>query len=271
MQVILLALLWLFLSNIALADSQLTLSPGVMYFDYEERDDDGSFIDGETGPVPGVSAEFKYIFPSKIIGALYGGLYIGEVEYDGHADDLAKTPVTTDTKANYFSLGADARIPLEGLPTRMNLNVGYLFKRWERDIRPTFSPAIGAVAGLYEVYHWQELSMGFEWAPVKQEWQQWNFYAGIFQTYNPNIVINKKAEGNGEPKLYMGTDTGFKVSAQWMQSKQTKNQMGFRATYKTWRFGKSNSELISGGTELITEPKSRSRLLFIELVFPVFN
>ena len=249
------------LFNTVYADNRLVISPGVMYFDYEERDENGSFLDGETGPVLGVRAAVEWRLESNITGVVFGSIYSGTVDYDGHTQ--SGTPVQTDTDANYFTLGVAAKTPIQFSDFKTNINVGYAFKRWERDIQP-----IGVVSGLYEVYQWEEISLGADVLLVGPDSRQWNLYAGVFQTREPNIVINLEADGDGKPKLFMGTDTGMQFSAQWMGATKKTRDTGVKLTYKTWKFGRSNSQSISGGRE-ITEPKSRTQLIFLELVMAI--
>lgn len=248
----------------ARAEGRFSLLPGVFYFDYEETAEDGSFLDGETGPVPGISAQFEHQFKSGIGAIIHGGIYSGTVDYDGHAEPSGE-PATSTTDANYFSLGALALFPKQKGEFDLQFLMGYQIRRWERDIQPTVVPGIGLVSGLYEVYEWEELSMGFEVTVDKKNSQQWKYYAGVFQTRNPEISIDLTADGDGKPRLFMGSDIGYQLSAQWLTAVNTTLDMGVKFSYKRWRFGRSNSEPISGG-RLVTEPDSRTNIYLLELV-----
>ena len=249
----------------ALAETRLVFFPGVFYFDYEETTSNGTFLDGETGLVPGLSAQLDYQTSSQITAILHGGIYSGEVDYDGHASPSG-TPVQSKTKANYYNIGVAALFPIEEMPLKTNFSVGYQLNRWERDIQSTVSPFVGYVSGLYEIYEWEELSMGVEIHLKERFSQQWSLYAGTFQTLDPRIKIDLESSGDGKPKLYMGSDTGFELSVQWATSAGNKLQTGWKMSYKQWRFGKSNSLPISG-SRTIVEPDSESSLLMLELVF----
>lgn len=268
MRVLLIAICLLSLDD-ALADTRLVFLPGVLYFDYVETASDGTFLDGETGPVPGLSMQLEYQGSSTVTAILHGGIYSGMVDYDGHASPSG-IPVQTETKANFFNLGAFALFPLEGSSVKTNFVIGYQVRRWERDIQSTVSPSIGRVAGLFELYEWEEFSLGTEIHLDEQFSQQWSFYVGLFQTWDPRIKINLESSGDGKPKLYMGSDTGFEASAQWMIKAQGQWYTGWKMTFKHWQFGQSNTAQISGG-RTIFEPNSETKLLMLELVIASKN
>lgn len=267
MKLLTIAICCLIVVPTAYAESRLMFLPGVFYFDYEETAEDGSFLDGETGPVPGISAQLEYQFASGIGAVVHGGIYSGTVDYDGHAEPSGE-PATSKTDAKFFSLGALALFPKQKGEFDLQFLMGYQIRRWERDIQPTVVPGLGFVSGLYEVYEWEELSMGFEVTVDKKNVQQWKFYAGVFQTRNPEITIDLTADGDGEPRLFMGTDIGYQLSVQRLTKINNKLDLGARLSYKTWRFGRSNSQPISGG-RLVTEPDSRTNLIMLEFVLAI--
>lgn len=252
------------LAEQALAETRLIFQPGIVYFDYEETTDNGIFLDGETGPVAGLSLQLEHGFSIGMTGIIHGGAYSGTVDYDGHVSPSGE-PVQTDSDANFFTLGAAVLVPLDDPAAGTSFRLGFIYKRWERDIQPTVSPLVGYVSGLYEVYEWEELSVGAVVTPAASDLQRWRFYAGLFQTVNPRITINLRARGDGKPRLYMGTDTGMELSAQWMGQEKGNWMTGFQFSYKTWRFGKSNTQAISGGGS-VTEPRSRTHLWLFEFV-----
>lgn len=254
------------LSN-ASAQNQLLLLPGILYFDYEETAEDGSFLDAETDPISGLSAEYKFQHASGIRGVIHGGMYTGNVEYDGHAYPTGQ-PVTTYTKTNIFNLGAIASFPLQDSASTVYFNIGYEFRRWERDIQPTVDPVIGQVSGLYEVYEWSEFSMGLELNLNDALKNQWTFYAGAFRTINPRIEIDLSANGNGKPRLYMGSDLGVELSAQWLAARKSRSQAGAKLSYKHWRFGQSNSEVLPDNS-VVTEPRSRTHIIQLEYILAI--
>lgn len=247
-----------------MADSQFSLMPGILYFDYEETAEDGSFLDAETDPLAGLSLKIENKYVSGIRSVIHGGIYSGNVEYDGHAYPSGE-PVTTYTRTRIFHLGASVKFPLQYSPLATYFNVGYQLRRWERDIRPTVDPVIGQVAGLYEVYEWGEYAMGFEIYIGDSHKNQWILYAGAFQTIDPQIEIDLSANGNGKPRLYMGSDTGLQLSAQWMGARKSLSRTGVRLSYKFWRFGQSNSETLPNN-DVVTEPRSRTHILQLEFV-----
>lgn len=251
----------------AQAESQFSLMPGMFYFDYEETAEDGSFLDAETDPVPGLSAEFEYLYLSGVRGVIQGGVYTGNVDYDGHAYPSGQ-PVTTYTKTKIFHLGAIAKFPLQRSPLQTYFNIGYEFRLWERDIQPTFNPVIGQVSGLYEVYEWNEYSMGFELHFNNASRSQWILYAGAFQTINPRIEIDLTADDNGKPRLYMRSDLGYRFSVLWMQAEKSRSSAGVKLSYKFWRFGQSNSEVLPDNS-VVTEPRSRTHIIQLEYILAI--
>jgi len=253
----------------ACADNRLSVLPGYYYFNYKETTDNGSFLDGETGPLYGVSAQFDYIDDTGITSILQGGIYDGKVNYDGHAYPSG-VPITSQTNTNLYYLGALMVFPLQASGVRTGISLGYQLRRWERQILSTYSPVVGRVSGLYEVYEWVEISIGAEVHLQEQYSQQLSFYAGVFQTRDPEIEINLVADGDGKPRLDLGTDTGYEFSAQWMGKLKSDSYAGFKASFKSWNFGRSANERTTTGRNIF-EPNSRSRLFMLEFVLTSKN
>jgi len=250
----------------AYAESETELSPGLMYFNYEETGDDGSFLDGETGPVLGATFTWSHDLAQSFKGIIFGGIYTGTVDYDGHTQ--SGTPVQTDTQADFFTLGFAAQLPMQSTSNGLSLLLGYRFKRWERDIQ-----SVGIVSGLFEVYQWQELSLGLQLFSNVDAKTQWRFYGGLFQTRNAEIEINLAAEGFGRPSLPLGSDTGLEAGVQYMGFGNNERDLGFRFSYRTWKFGRSPNEISSGpgGTVLIHEPRSETSIFLFEVIVATSN
>ena len=263
-------LLFLFLGlanvGIANAENRVILSPGLMYFDYEERGDNGAFLDGETGSVLGATIALERSFNSKFSAILFGGIYTGTVNYDGHTQ--IGDPIQTDTQADFFTFGVEAQLPLAEFNKNFYLITGYRYKRWERDIQP-----VGSVSGLFEVYQWQEFSLGVQLFSNIVKSTQWSIFGGFFQTRNAEIEINLASEGYGKPSLSLGSDTGFEFGIQHMDFRNNEQDMGFRFSYRTWKFGRSPNEIASGsgGTVLIHEPRSETSTFLFEVIIPTSN
>lgn len=250
----------------AYADNRFSVAPGLMYFDYEERGDDGSFLDGETGPVFGATVTLERNINYKDTAVLYGGIYTGTVDYDGHTQ--SGIPIQTDTKANFYTLGAAAQVPVEGQGNTLSVIIGYRLKRWERDIQ-----SVGFVSGLYEIYQWQEFNLGAQYTLKQPDNTDWRFFAGLFRTQNANIKIDLSPQGYGKPELSLGTDTGLELSIQWMKVRPNNRDLAVKLSYKAWEFGRSPNELSSGpsGTVIVHEPKSETSTIMLELVISSSN
>lgn len=248
--------------NVSYAQNRLVLTPGVMYFDYEETGDDGSFLDGETGPVPGVNAAVEIQYYPKFTGIVFGGYYSGTVDYDGHTQ--AGLPIQTKTKEDFFTLGVAAQFPVGNRQSELLLQTGYAFKRWERDIQ-----SIGNVSGLFEIYAWQELSFGALVTIEAENNSRLNLYWGIFKTRNADIEINLSSDGYGRPVLPLGSSVGLELAAQWMSTKEVNNNVGFKLSYRNWKFGRSPDKTISGnsGNATVFEPMSETSNILFELVY----
>ena len=260
-KILLVLCVWLALVNTANADNLFTLSPGIMYFDYEETGDDGSFLDGETGPVYGVTAALEHSFSPKISGVVFGGIYTGTVDYDGQTQ--SGTPVKTDTQADFFTLGFAAQLPIKTGENNLTLITGYRYKRWERDIQ-----SIGIVSGLYEVYQWQEVFLGAQLLLKYDTNSRISLYGGIFKTRNAEIEIDLVSDGFGKPRLSLGSDTGLEFGVQWMEARKNDRNYGVRLSYKSWKFGRSPNEISSGssGSVIIHEPRSETANIMFELI-----
>jgi hypothetical protein len=259
-KIVVLLLFGFTLVGIVHADNRFVFYPGIMYFDYEETGDDGSFLNGETGPVPGITVALEHRFNPEVTGIVFGGIYTGTVDYDGQTQ--AGSPFQTDTQADFFTLGVAAQFPIKYFDNEISLIVDYTYMRWERDIQSR-----GLVSGLYEVYQWQELFIGAQFFFVEELKGRWSLFGGVFQTRNSEIEIDLVSDGYGKPRLSLGSDTGFELGAQWMEV-NNKSKYGFRVSYKNWKFGRSANEISSGngGSITIYEPKSETANIFFELI-----
>ena len=239
---------FLFASN-AIAETKITLSPGLSYFNYEEFGLDNATLNKEIGLLPGIS--FTLQQQEHSIGA---HIFSGEVEYDGHTQSGDPHTTNTDESLYYFYYRYDFLTDLSH--HNYFLSVNYNF--WER-----FIQANNNVGSLYEEYSWWHLEAGMHTYRQIQNQQKINYEIAIFRTFNGEILVDLENFDYGKPVL----DLGDKFGARGMISYDLKTDYNTLITmgleYKFWGFGRSNTKNISDGvtTISVTEPESETHLL----------
>ncbi len=169
---------------------------GLMHFDYEERDVDGAFLDGETGWVPSLTGEAE-LRGDRIFGRALLRIAGGTVSYDGHAQSTDSTvdglAVKTDSDASFLQ----GEVQVGGLvddARRLAIFGALGARRWSRDILgTTITSRTGAavrISGLSEVYTWYELQAGIRWTFLERSGTTWDAEARIVRTAGASISVD---------------------------------------------------------------------------------
>lgn len=148
---------------------------GLMAFDYVEYGDnsgtynsfdgdDNTFLDGESGLIPGVVMKLKT--NEQIFYEWEGSLYYNKVKYDGQTQ--SGIPITTKSDAliidTHFKVGFNFERS-HGRESKIYGGLGYRY--WYRNIVPTVINSPGSaddgktVAGLLEEYTWFYSMLGY--------------------------------------------------------------------------------------------------------------
>jgi hypothetical protein len=249
-------------TDLLASERSLSFSPGMRYFDYAEYGDDGSFLDGETGPVIGLALSYCFPLPGKGKATIDAGIYSGEVLYDGQTQ--GGIPAVTTTDQSFYSLGFGYEVPLispkEGLTAFASLH----YEKWERDILPT-----SITNELFEVYEWWEMSLGLDVVLYKDKTEKLNLYTRIFDIANPVMTVH--LNGYGTPDLELGGKGGGEIGIRWMQRLSARRELGLSIGHKAWSFGRSDIKLVfpnnGGSAQLIHEPRSQTSTTTVRLIF----
>jgi len=255
------------------AIDQIEMSAGIMNFDYAEYDDDGTFLDGEKGNMPGVAINF--------LGHSEGGFetefgfdfYKATVDYDGHLQPSASetdpvvianvfmVPFKTNTIETVTGLHAQISKALDAYP-KLSLYGNFGYKFWNRAIQGKYIstlgnlgiPIVGFVPGATEKYQWYQLIFGGKYNVVLNDKSALDFSAGISRTLNPTMKTGAYTYKQKER-------TGYELGVDWLLKLSPGKRIGVGAELSYWEFGKSN---IVGG---YLEPYSESTMKKVHVIY----
>ena len=234
--------------------TDLSVAAGLMYFDYEETED-GISLNHETGFIPGISIAASHPYHS-IDHSFEFSAFGGEVNYDGHTQNLQ--PHQTTTEQSIYRLQYRISWSLES--TDADLYGKVYWQQWDRDIQPN-----NGVAGLFERYQWWSIEAGVEVPLMRKDRQNLLLELGILTTLNGTIMIDLSDAGYGEPVLDLGNGIGFSGELKYEIKQENNSGLEFGIQFRTWEFGRSNTLNISNGSALcgqefcsIHEPDSKT-------------
>jgi len=232
----------------------------LMYFRYEEFQDDGGILDRETGILPGVSAGLgRLLGPWGIHGELT--VNVGTADYTGETTGPNPSiPVRTQTSERIV----DARTWVERWSSR-DANwraAGYAgigYRGWNRDISATRvgSLLVGAVTEYYETGYGMLGAKAVAGAPSSQ----WTLDLRIQRTLRPRVQV-RETELNDALTLPLGPRTSPAASLGWQSRRASGTVIGVEVFVEQWDFGRSDlTPMTVGGAPagLVYEPESRTR------------
>ena len=249
--------LLLIFSQTTKAESQFSITPSLIHFDYTEFDFNGSVLDKETGWIPGIQFRLTQDFINQLNIELEISTYRGNVDYSGQTQ--TGLPHHTQTNEELFRLGAHLIAPLS---PNTNVYLATKYHRWDRNIHSN-----NGVAGLFERYQWWEISAGSRISFWEKDHQAWIADIAILQTISPTIYVDLSSVDAGSTNLNLGSDTGARLQLMWKTSVEDQYTYGINAFYEIWDFGVSNSQNTSGGSSSLSiyEPESETRHSGIQL------
>ena len=271
--IVLLAALLLVVPQLVLADEErAAISLGRMNFDYEETDVDGSFLDGEYGNIPGFTVDYSRKLKSKAFARFSLEYYRGEVDYDGHLQDLSDPnvhmfPFKTQTEERIFTLSAYLSSQINKSNNPLSIYGSFSYKNWERNIQGRYVSEDGnlgipinqTVSDLFEEYSWWQLSAGLHYQLMMASASRLEFYTGILQTLNATMEI-------GPYELDLEDKQGYEAGVTWFFSIAPNKRLGIGSSITYWEFGRSNPVQISPD-EVILEPDSESKMITFKLTY----
>ena len=222
--------------------------PVIHYFDYTEYDDDGSFLDGETGHILGFGLSLA---ETKDQHGLRGRFELagGTVDYDGETN--TGIPHQTETDTLLFRWGLDYEY--HARPDRLTLFAGADYVGWDRDILPAYNPLVGGlVGGLYEEYRWWELHVGIDAVVYHRNRHTWSARAETLYIADPKLTIPDLADLT----LDLGSEPGFRLTGRYLHESPDDWSVGVEVYWEEWEFGRSST--VTVGPFTVFEPRSET-------------
>ena len=238
-------------STVPFAETQLSISPSLLYFDYTEFSTTDQVLDTETGWLPGLEAGLKYVITPDWSASINTVYYSGTVDYEGQTQ--SGTPHTTDTDTNIFRLGARIdRLVYEDI----RLFAGIQGHRWNRDIQDKYN-----VSGIDETYEWTEYSLGVNADFGITIKDKINLEASYLFIRNATVFVDLSRVDLGTTTLDLGDGTGARLNLSWLHQYKSDFTLGLGLFFEGWEFGRSNTRQLENSSSIIfvTEPRSETR------------
>ncbi len=236
------------LSTISYA-MDLRVAAELMYFDYEETVASGNTLNTlnqETGFLPGIT--LAAILPyRRIDNTLEFSIYDGQADYDGQTQ--AGQPHQTTTEETIYRLMY--KLSWSPLSTEAAFYGKTYWQQWDRDIQSK-----NGVSGLFERYQWWTVEAGAQLPFFKRDSQKLLLELGLLATLDGTIMVDLASFGS--PVLDLGNSIGFSSELKYEFKQAANSSLQFGIQFKTWEFGKSNSETLTDGSNTLTiyEPDS---------------
>lgn len=233
----------------------------LMYFRYEEFNDEGGVLDRETGYLPGVSASLgRVVGPWEVHGEF--AVNVGTADYTGETTGPSTgIPVTTQTSERIFN--AHARIERWSSRDANWSAAGYAgfgYRGWNRDISGTRvgSILVGGVTEYYDTNYWM---LGAK-AVAGPAISQWTLDLRMQRTFSPQIRI-EATPFNDALTLPLGERTTPAASLGWRSRRGPGTLLSLELFFEQWEFGRSPTvfETLGGVPNgfAVYEPESRTR------------
>jgi hypothetical protein len=230
--------------------------PFLHYFDYTEYDDNGDFLDGETGWLPGFGMAYAETLEAHSFGVRFE-LAGGTVDYDGETQTGIPHETETETILYRFGLDYAYTLPAE----RFQLVMGADYVGWDRDIQPNYNPLVGGVVGgLLEEYRWWELHAGIDALLYARNRHSGSVRLEALYIADPQMTVVNL----GNTELYMGEEPGYRVTGRYLYRAPEAWSVGVEAYWEEWEFGRSDA--VNSPIGPILEPRSETQHRGIRLI-----
>lgn len=249
-KIIILSIILLCNSTLTVAETQLTLSPSLLHFDYTEFSTTDEVLDRELGWLPGVEFKLSHAITPDWSFDIASSYYSGTVDYVGQTQ--SGTPHTTDTGTNIFRIGGQLN---KEIYKKIHLFIGVQSHQWNRDIRDNNN-----VSGIDEIYKWLEYSIGLNSDLFINQKDIVNLEAGFLIIRNGTMDVDLSRIDLGTTTLDLGDGTGARVNLSWKRISTNNIHYGLSLFVESWGFGRSNTKRTQGGSPnvLVTEPRSET-------------
>jgi len=240
------------------ADTDLTISPGILYFKYIEFGKNGERLDKESGFLPGFSIDITG--SNKSAFHVQAGLsyYTTTIDYDGMTQ--AGAPHTTRTnerlKHLHFAVGKTFEPDIQPFDVFLRFDLSI----WDRDIKP-----MNGISGLYEKYQWNETGLVLQKSFLVKNNSHVSINLDIFRVTSPSVTVDLSSFGYGSPRLTLDPKTGFKTGLEWRAKIHDRSGYSVGFYFKQYGFGASDPVTLGGAGGTILEPRSETRQTGIEV------
>lgn len=229
--------------------TELTITPTVYHFNYQEFDEANRLLDSEKGLLPGLEVSYRRpLGDGKITVDM--AYFDGSVDYDMYNQDVSIHQ--TDTEQAISRLGISY---LNSSNTEFpgKLFASLHFWQWDRKILTRDN-----VQGLHEIYTWYEAELGLRFqTDTNGDSNYWLEVSGLY-IVDPEMELFLPAS---REKFNLGSGPGFRIRAG--KSGEFNPNLGFSigifAEY--WEFGRSNTiytDDFFGNSGYLVEPRSES-------------
>lgn len=195
-----------------------------------------------------------------------GKIYLGTVGYDGQTQ--SGLPVKTETQ--YTGLLIEAITGLRfGFAEHMGLDLfaGLGFDTWRRDLKNTTLADGTQVSGAEELYLISNFKLGVGPYVQTSKWKG-QFRLGIKLPFSTNEYIDSSSSGfvddvnlspEGRSSLFVNINNTIKIN--------DRKVLFVRVYYDSYRFDRSDSELVSDGSTLflVWQPKSEQDIYGLQV------
>ena len=237
------------------------IKAALMYFRYEEFNDDDGVLDREAGYLPGVSAGIGRVSgPWGVHGEVT--VNVGTADYTGETTGGAGPPLPVTTQTSERIVNAHARIERwssRDAQWRAGGYAGIGYRGWNRDISGTRigNIFVGGVTEYYETGYWMLGAKASAGLPVSQ----WTLDLRVQRTFGPRMHL-KQSPLNDALTFELGERASPAASLGWQSQRGSGTTLGVEVFFEQWEFGRSPTTVLTqGGVPIGTvyEPESRTR------------
>ena len=241
----------------------------VMEFGYKEFSDRDQLLDREDGLLPGLLLGVMQPW-NNWFGQLEGGIYSGQVTYDGQTQSGIPLQTATD------ELIIDSSLQLGYWFNRLKrfnyafyAGLGYRF--WRRDIRPTALTDGTPIFGLLETYQWKYASLGSKAKFKQSDNVYWKIDVQLMRTLDPEIEVDFQGlRGFDDTQLQLGEKFGARIRIFWNYAVRETQSLEIMPFYEQWDLGRSPEKMVTSNGQpqgiRIFEPRSETKNFGISIM-----
>lgn len=240
------------------AETQFSIAPSLLFFDYTEFGFDDNVLNNEAGAILGIQSKLKTRINDQLKLELTLDNYDGNVDYSGYSQQ--GTAINTNTDETLLRYGLRVTTPLHN---NTDIFLSTTSHQWKRNIHGT-----GSILGIFEKYEWQEISLGVKTQFWTKPQNSWFAEAAVLKIIKPKMYIDLSSADYGSTNLNLGAETGVRFQLSWLNTSLKQKNYGFNVFYEAWDFGVSESNTTKGGATSISvyEPRSETQHFGIQFL-----